>query len=172
MLPWATVMSPARCFHSADVTGWATGMEGDVLSPGKHHRSQTAEEEPTDLAATLKSPSSSPRNLFTLLSPLDACDRQSLKPDFPSPSVGSKVRMSSFALSSNKAHARAPMISFSPSGTVWVPAILPFAQTSEEGAVALMRKLGSQFGRECSFSVDLYRLQGLILARLLVCARH
>lgn len=65
VLPWATVMSPARCFHSADVTGWATGMEGDVFSTRKHHRSQTAEEEPTDLAAT----SSHPLPLLETFSP-------------------------------------------------------------------------------------------------------
>lgn len=67
-------------------------MEGDVLSIRKHRRSQTAEEEPTDLTATLKSPSSSPRKLFAFLSPLDAWYRQSLKLDFPSPRSAQRSR--------------------------------------------------------------------------------
>lgn len=78
VLPWATVMSPARYFHSADVTGWATGMEGDMLSMGKHHSSQTAEEDPTDPWALPNDLLSLPETFLTLLSPLDACDRPSL----------------------------------------------------------------------------------------------
>lgn len=54
LLPWATVMSPAECFHSADVMGWANPLEGGVLSTRKHHRSQTAEEDPVDLLGTSK----------------------------------------------------------------------------------------------------------------------
>lgn len=97
-----------------------------------------------------------PGTHLTLLSPLGAWDRPSLKLTFPpSPRVGCKVRMGSFVLNSNKPPARALMSSFSPSGTVCVPATLPFAQTSEEGAVALMWKLGSQSGRECRFSTAL-----------------
>lgn len=54
LLPWATVMSLVRCFHSADVMGWATWMKGLELPTGSRPRFQTAQVDPVHLVGTTK----------------------------------------------------------------------------------------------------------------------
>lgn len=124
LLPWATVMSLVRCFHSADVTGWATWTKGFELPTGRHPRFQTAQVDPVHLVGTTKQSSSCPRKTSPSLH--SGCHASN-----PAFSLLVLVERSGWvALPSalNEPHTRVP-ISFSPSGRVWVPVALPFAQS-------------------------------------------
>lgn len=138
MLPWATVTSPVWC--SILLTSWGRpcGWRGmrylqeNVTGPKLLRRIlYTSRAQPTDALRV-------PENVLPFLSPLGACLGRASNLTFP---LQVSVKRSGWAaLSSalNEPHARAPTISFSPSGIIWVPVALLFAQTSEEGAVALM----------------------------------
>lgn len=141
VLPWATVISPV--WYSILLTSWGRpcGWRGmrflqeNVTGPKLLRRILYTS------WAQLNDALLVPENVLTFLSPLDACLGHASNLTFPLQVSVKRLGWAALSSALNEPHARAPMISFLPSGIIWVPVALPFAQTSEEGAVALMREV-------------------------------